>query len=628
VTTSGTGETEPTWSRLLQPLLDALQPASVVVCDVETDVGDDVRAFPAGCHVVETTPEALAADLAATGTCDLIWLRGHVNWHVLDALSPTVAAHAAARPADAPDVVVEGEPLPLPEWASNEAYVGNVERAETAKEGIRLGMLALAGALPGTPALLWCAAGTGAAAIVHPTTAARETFCTTARDALDVLNVAHAEHVRDERRRFALFEQLDRAQHSGTAVVRSLRFRVGTRVVRMGRRLARRPKQEIFTAPREILARQRIVARWRAELERERTITPPRPVPENALRVVFVLPQLRLSGGALVVIELMNELRALGVDARIATLQDRRDVYRVRVLDRPLVFDSVDDMVRRLPEVDVAVATHWSTASWVRDLVVRRRASHSAYFVQDYESWFYPESDTETRRAVQESYGLVDAKIATSDWLRDLLARDGYASRKITPGLDLDVFYPRASERAPRPTVLALARPRTPRRGFATVVETLAKVRESMPAVDIVLFGEKLGRMPLPFPYQPEGVITDQDHLARVYQRAWVHFDGSDFQAFGRVALEAMACGTPSVLTDVGGVHEYARDGENCLLVPPGNAGAAADALLRLLQGPDLLDRFRASSLETVRAYSIREKAREMLAFFEELSERRGGASG
>src|SRR6185503_802747 len=114
---------------------------------------------------------------------------------------------------------------------------------------------------------------------------------------------------------------------------------VGTRVVRIGRQLARKPKEEIFTAPREILARQTIVERWRTELERERRITPPRPVPANALRVVYVLPQLRLSGGALVVIELVNELRALGVDARIATLQDRRDVYRTRFLDRPLVFD-------------------------------------------------------------------------------------------------------------------------------------------------------------------------------------------------------------------------------------------------------------------------------------------------
>jgi glycosyltransferase involved in cell wall biosynthesis len=626
LTTSGTGATAPhddvPWTRLLQPLLDAVQPACVVSCTVDPDFDDEARAYPSGCRVVETSPDALAADLAAAPDCDVVWFRGHTNWHVLHAVAPALAAHAATAGAGAPVVVVEGAPAPLPEWSSNEAYVGNVARAETAKEGIRLGTVALADALAGTRALLWCASGTGAAALVPPTTAALEAFCAATREALEASNAAHAERVRDERRRFALFEQLDRSQRAGTAMVRSLRFRVGTRVVRMGRQLARKPKEEIFTAPRKILARQRVVERWRTELERDRTITPPRPLPANALKVVYVLPQLRLSGGALVVIELVNELRTLGVDARIATLQDRRDVYRTRFLDRPQVFDSVDDMVQRLPEVDIAVATHWSTAAWVRDLVARRRASRSAYFVQDYESWFYAESDAETRRSVRDSYDLVDAKIVTSDWLGELLARDGFASHKITPGLDLDVFYPRAAARASRPTVLALARPRTPRRGFETVVDTITKVHQAMPEVDIVLFGEKLGRMPLPFPYRPEGVITDQDHLARVYQHAWAHFDGSEFQAFGRVALEAMACGTPSVLTDVGGVHEYARDGENCLLVPPGNATAAADALVRLLRDPDLLDRCRANALQSVRAYSIREKAREMRAFFDGLTQR------
>ena len=98
---------------------------------------------------------------------------------------------------------------------------------------------------------------------------------------------------------------------------------------------------------------------------------------------------------------------------------------------------------------------------------------------------------------------------------------------------------------------------------------SLAKVHEVMPSVDIVLFGENIGTMALPFPYRSAGVVTDRDELARLYSGARVHFDGSEFQAFGLPALEAMACGAVSVLTDVGGVQEYARHDENCLLVAP-----------------------------------------------------------
>src|SRR5437764_11749458 len=99
-----------------------------------------------------------------------------------------------------------------------------------------------------------------------------------------------------------------------------------------------------------------------------------------------------------------------------------------------------------------------------------------------------------------------------------------------------------------------------------------------MPDVDIVLVGEQIDSLKLPFPYRSAGVITDHDELVRLYSSARVHFDGSDFQAFGLPAVEAMACGAVSVLTDAGGVREYARDDENCLLVRPRDVEAAARA--------------------------------------------------
>ncbi len=49
------------------------------------------------------------------------------------------------------------------------------------------------------------------------------------------------------------------------------------------------------------------------------------------------------------------------------------------------------------------------------------------------------------------------------------------------------------------------------------------------------------------------------------------------------VLLEAMSLGKPIVSTDVGGIAEWLRDGENGLLVPPGDPAALAAALRRLL---------------------------------------------
>ncbi|HEV2769871.1 MAG TPA: glycosyltransferase, partial [Solirubrobacteraceae bacterium] len=53
-------------------------------------------------------------------------------------------------------------------------------------------------------------------------------------------------------------------------------------------------------------------------------------------------------------------------------------------------------------------------------------------------------------------------------------------------------------------------------------------------------------------------------------------------EPFGLVPLEAMSVGRPEVATGTGGSAEYLRDGENCLLVPPGDARALAGAVRRL----------------------------------------------
>jgi len=313
--------------------------------------------------------------------------------------------------------------------------------------------------------------------------------------------------------------------------------------------------------------------------------------------------------------QLVNQLRLLGVDARIVAQRGRRDrrreVFRWRVQVAPKVFATERALLQEMPETDVAVATHWTTALVVRKLVDAGRARQCAYLLQDYEPWFVPESDPTGRARVKQTYEMIPNKIVTSDWLRGLLERHGYEARTIPLGLDLGFFYPRPVERRSRPVVLAMARPRTPRRGFDFVVASLAKVHELVPSVDIVLFGENMGAVKLPFPYRSAGVVTDRDELARLYSAARVHFDGSEFQAFGLPALEAMACGAVSVLTAVGGVQEYARHDENCLLVAPDDPDLAAAAIVAVLSDDALHERLRTRGLATSRDFSMRRTARE-----------------
>lgn len=343
--------------------------------------------------------------------------------------------------------------------------------------------------------------------------------------------------------------------------------------------------------------------------------------PPGRLRITYVLDRLVVAGGVLSVLQLVNELIRLGVEARVAALYEDPLIHAWRPLyTRPLIYRNVAELLAECPDSDVVFATHWNTVEWAHRLWRDGRTRVAAYLIQDYEPWFFPEADADQRNRVKMTYRLLPHRIVMSDWLRERLAGDGYTSDKIPLGMDLGQFYPRPIPRGLRPVVLAMARPGTPRRGFPATIAALAQVKQVRPAVEIVLFGDRwLDRQAIPFPFRNEGLVIRQERLAELYAEADVFLDGSEFQGFGRCALEAMACGAACVLTDLGGVLEYARHEDNALLTPPGQASAMAAAILRLLDDSALRQRLTASGLNTAARFCQRREARDTLAWIERI---------
>jgi glycosyltransferase involved in cell wall biosynthesis len=92
----------------------------------------------------------------------------------------------------------------------------------------------------------------------------------------------------------------------------------------------------------------------------------------------------------------------------------------------------------------------------------------------------------------------------------------------------------------------------------------------------------------------------------------------SHWEGLPLTALEALASGTPLVATAVRGSRELLHDGEDALLVPPGDAEALAEALRRALDDPELASRLASGGLQAAAAAS--EEA--MVAAYLELYER------
>lgn len=116
----------------------------------------------------------------------------------------------------------------------------------------------------------------------------------------------------------------------------------------------------------------------------------------------------------------------------------------------------------------------------------------------------------------------------------------------------------------------------------------LQTLKEELGIGDIVTFLGGRAQASLPFYYSAADAVVMP----------------SRYESFGLAALEAMACGTPVVASDVGGLSYLIRDGETGFLVPEGNAEMFADKISLLLHDPKLRVAMGKNGIEEALEYS------------------------
>lgn len=92
-------------------------------------------------------------------------------------------------------------------------------------------------------------------------------------------------------------------------------------------------------------------------------------------------------------------------------------------------------------------------------------------------------------------------------------------------------------------------------------------------------------------------------------------------EGFGLAVAEAMACGTPVVAVDVGGVREVLADGRCGLLVPPGDARALADAVLELAVNAGRRTELARPGLERAKDFDVSRMVTKFADIYEELAQ-------
>jgi glycosyltransferase involved in cell wall biosynthesis len=92
-------------------------------------------------------------------------------------------------------------------------------------------------------------------------------------------------------------------------------------------------------------------------------------------------------------------------------------------------------------------------------------------------------------------------------------------------------------------------------------------------------------------------------------------------EGMGRVLVEAMAVGLPIVASDVGGIPDLVKDGNNGFLVPPSDADALKHAILDLLKDEAKRKRMGEVGKEMCRSYSTEAMVEQINGLYTKLIE-------
>jgi D-inositol-3-phosphate glycosyltransferase len=257
-----------------------------------------------------------------------------------------------------------------------------------------------------------------------------------------------------------------------------------------------------------------------------------------------------------------------------------------------------------------------------------------------------PERIAAEKGLVQHADRIIVSTLAEQTQLRFLYQADERKLETIPPGVDLQHFYPIPADEAklfvglkPNDRMVLFVGRIEPLKGVETLIQAMSRGQlnsDRRPVHLAIIGGEpdasldeittemlRLQRLCDELGVDQRVVFLGkrrQDTLQYYYSAAEVVVMPSHYESFGMVALEAMACGTPVIASDVGGLGFLVQDGATGFTVPDGDVDLLLSRLNQLLGDRPLRKRMGAAAVAHAQGYSWEKIARQVAAVYEQVA--------
>jgi glycosyltransferase involved in cell wall biosynthesis len=186
------------------------------------------------------------------------------------------------------------------------------------------------------------------------------------------------------------------------------------------------------------------------------------------------------------------------------------------------------------------------------------------------------------RRATDALYAKAVHLFPWNEWVAVSLREDyGVPADKVTvvsPGVDQELFRPDPRVRTENAVVrLLFVGGDFARKGGDLLLRWAKETRVSMPWELHLVTRDEVPETPGVVVHH--GVANNSPALAALYQSSDLFVLPTRADCYSLVAMEAMSCGLPVVISNLGGIPEIVSDGETGILLEPGDYDALASAL-------------------------------------------------